>query len=117
MEGNKVAHINLYADIEKQHDGARIGRLEDCPHCEPDADTAAKPDAGNCMQREAVRVSVATLKDHAQSGTGAARGRIILPCGTGKSRIALRLIEELTEPGQVSAIPLPFNRAGCAVAP
>ena len=106
MEGNKVAHINLYADIEKQHDGARSGRLEDCPHCEPDADTAAKQ-TRDCMQREAVRVSVATLKDHAQSGTGAARGRIILPCGTGKSRIALRLIEELTEPGQVSAILCP----------
>ena len=59
------------------------------------------------MQREAVRVSVAALKEHAQGGTGAARGRIILPCGTGKSRIALRVIEELTEPGQVSAILCP----------
>ena len=59
------------------------------------------------MQREAVRKSVKALKRIAQSGTGAARGRIILPCGTGKSRIALRLIEELTTPGQVSAILCP----------
>ena len=106
MERNKVAHINLYADIEKQHDGAHSARLEDCPHCQPDADAAAKQ-TRDCMQREAVGVSVAVLKNHAQSGTGAARGRIILPCGTGKSRIALRLIEELTEPGQVSAILCP----------
>ena len=106
MDGNKVVHINLYADIEKQHDGARSTRLEDCPHFEPDADATAKQ-TRDSMQREAVRVSVAALKNHAQSGTGTARGRIILPCGTGKSRIALRVIEELTEPGQVSAILCP----------
>ena len=106
MEGNRVAHINLYADIEKQYDGAGSAHLEDCPHCAPDADTAAKQ-TRDCMQREAVRGSVAALKDLAESGTGAARGRVILPCGTGKSRIALRLIEELTEPGQVSAILCP----------
>ena len=105
MEGNRVAYVNLYADIEKQHDGARTARLEDCPHCGPDSEPAARQ-TRDCMQREAVRVSVAALKDHA-SGTGAARGRIILPCGTGKSRIALRLIEELTEPGKVSAILCP----------
>ena len=35
------------------------------------------------------------------------RGRIILPCGTGKSRIALRIVERLTEPGQVSAVLCP----------
>ena len=106
MDGNKVAHVNLYADIERQYDAARSARLEGCPHCEPDADAAARQ-TRDCMQREAVRLSVAALKDHATSGTGAARGRIILPCGTGKSRIALRLIEELTEPGQVSAILCP----------
>lgn len=68
------------------------------------ADTRQTRDA---MQREAVRKSVAALKSHAQSGSGSARGRIILPCGTGKTRIALRVIEELTEPGQVSAVLCP----------
>ena len=105
MDGNRVAHVNLYADIEKQYEGVGSARLEACPHCEPDAGAAATQ-TRDCMQREAVRVAVAALKDHA-SGTGAARGRIILPCGTGKSRIALRLIEELTELGQVSAILCP----------
>lgn len=105
IKGNEVKYINLHTDIKKQYDDARSARLESCPHCEPDADAAAKQ-TRDCMQQEAVRVSVAALKDHA-SGTGAARGRIILPCGTGKSRIALRLIEKLTEPGQVSAILCP----------
>ena len=106
IDGNKVAHINLYADIKKQHDGTRSAGSDDCPHCQPDADADARQ-SRDCMQREAVEGSIAALKSHAQSGTGTARGRIILPCGTGKSRIALRLIEELTEPGQVSAILCP----------
>ncbi len=103
MEGNKVAHINLYADIKKHLDGAGSTPLEDCPHCQDPTAMQTR----DCMQREAVEISVAALKSHAQSGTGTARGRIILPCGTGKSRIALRLIEALTEPGQVSAILCP----------
>ena len=103
MEWNKVAHINLYADIKKHLDGVGGAPLEDCPHCQnPDAIQTR-----DCMQREAVRASVSALYSHAQSGTGAARGRIILPCGTGKSRIALQLIESLTEPGQVSTILCP----------
>ena len=105
MDANKVAHVNLYADIGKHLDGARAAPLEDCPHCRPDTDEDARQ-TRDCMQREAVEVSVATLKNHA-SVTGTARGRIILPCGTGKSRIALRLIEALTEPGMVSAILCP----------
>ena len=103
MDGNKVAHINLYADIKKHLDGAGHAALEDCPHCQDPAAVQTR----DCMQREAVQRSVAALKSLAQSGTGAARGRIILPCGTGKSRIALRLIEALTESGQVSAILCP----------
>ena len=107
MGANKVAHVNLYADIGKHLDGARAAPVEDCPHCRPDADEDEDArQTRDCMQREAVEVSVATLKNHA-SVTGTARGRIILPCGTGKSRIALRLIEALTEPGMVSAILCP----------
>ena len=105
MEGNKVAHINLYADIKKHLDGAGGTPLED-PALTAKQDTGAMQ-TRDSMQQEAVESSVAALKGLAQSGTGAARGRIILPCGTGKSRIALRLIEALTEPGQVSAILCP----------
>ena len=57
---------------------------------------------------DAIKTSVDLLREHANAnGGGRARGRIILPCGTGKSRIALRIIEELTEPGQVSAVLCP----------
>ena len=103
MDGNKVSHINLYADIKKHLDGVGGAPVEDCPHCQNPDDMQTR----DCMQREAVRASVDALKRHARSGTGSARGRIILPCGTGKSRIALQLIEALTEPGQVSAILCP----------
>ena len=102
MKGNEVAHINLYAEIKKHLDGLSSDPLENCPHCE---DPSAMQTL-SCMQREAVERSVARLRS-LKHGTGTARGRIILPCGTGKSRIALRLIEELTKPGQVSAILCP----------
>ncbi len=60
------------------------------------------------MQAEAIERSVTRLQEHARAnGSGRARGRIILPCGTGKSRIALRIVERLTEPGQVSAVLCP----------
>ena len=58
------------------------------------------------MQDEAVSKVCERLRKNAQT-TGLARGRIILPCATGKSRIALRIIEQLTEPGEVSAILCP----------
>ena len=103
MDGNKVARINLYADIKNHLDSVSGDAVEDCPHCQDPAAMQTR----NCMQRDAVRKSVAALKRLAQSGTGAARGRIILPCGTGKSRIALQLVEALTDPGRVSAILCP----------
>ena len=64
------------------------------------------------MQDEAVATSVRILREHAQSDTGGcpvgqARGRIILPCGTGKTRISLRIVEELTAAGQLSIVMCP----------
>ena len=103
MEGAEVAHINLRADIQKHLDSVGGGPVEDCPHCQ---DPEAKQ-TRDCMQRDAVETSVDALRNLAESGAGVARGRIILPCGTGKSRIALQVIEALTEPGQVSAILCP----------
>ncbi len=59
------------------------------------------------MQNEAINISVKTLTQHAEKSGGRSRGKIILPCGTGKSRIALRIIERLTELGEISAILCP----------
>ena len=116
MAGNKVAHINLYADIKKQHDGARSAHLEGCPHCQPDADAAAKQ-TRDCMQREAVQVSVChpekpCAKRHGsgqRANHPAVRHRQVAhsaPVNRGANRAGTGL-----------RYPLPFNRPGCAVAP
>ena len=64
------------------------------------------------MQNDAVAESVRILREHAGSDSGGsprgeARGRIILPCGTGKTRISLQIVEELTPPGAVSVVLCP----------
>ena len=64
------------------------------------------------MQREAVRSAVERLRANEQADEdniprGEARGRIVLPCGTGKTRIALRIIEELAYPGELSVVLCP----------
>ena len=64
------------------------------------------------MQRDAVEHSVRILREHAETDSGGlpegqARGRIILPCGAGKTRIALRIVEQLTEAGQLSVVLCP----------
>ena len=65
-----------------------------------------------CMQDEAVETSVRILRDQAQSESGGlpkgqARGKIILPCGTGKTRISLRIVENLTSAGELAVVLCP----------
>ena len=64
------------------------------------------------MQTEAIAESLRILREHEQSESGGlpvgqARGKIILPCGTGKTRISLRIVEELTPPGELSIVLCP----------
>ncbi len=63
------------------------------------------------MQDEAVAKAVEVLRAHELSDNplpkGQARGKIILPCGAGKTRIALRIVEELTPAQQVSVVLCP----------
>ena len=102
--GKPVTLVNIETDLRKQQDADRADPTEPCPHCDGSGDRRTR----DCMQGEAIETSVKILRQHAQANdSGRARGRIILPCGTGKSRIALRIIEELTEPGQVSAVLCP----------
>ena len=66
----------------------------------------------NEMQEEAVSTCVAKLRELVNSTSGGspvgeARGRLILPCGAGKTRVSLRIVEELTEPGSISAVLCP----------
>ena len=75
---------------------------------ESSADSDSSGQSRDAMQDEVVCNSVTVLQEHAgKSIDGRARGRIILPCGTGKTRIALRILEALTPTGQVSVILCP----------
>ena len=107
--------FNIHADLLKQQEAATEER-DPCPHCEttttPDADGVPPRRARWCMQDEAVSVSVRILREHVESDSGGcpvgeARGRLILPCGTGKTRISLRIIEELTPPGELAIVLCP----------
>ena len=101
--------INIAIDLQQQQ-----GDLtdEECPHCQPNPEGEQGIQTKSCMQNEAVAESVRILREHenSQSGglpLGQARGKIILPCGTGKTRISLRIIEELTPPGGLSIVLCP----------
>ena len=85
---------------------------EECLHCEPHPDEEEPQQTKTCMQTEAIAQSVRILKEHEHSESGGlpvgqARGKIILPCGTGKTRISLRIVEELTSPGELSIVLCP----------
>ena len=111
MRGKPIKPVNITADLEAQRDSNNASDAEYCARCENPED----PDAvqtKSCMQREAISASVRLLREHADSDSGGspkgeARGRIILPCGTGKTRISLRIVEELTPPGEVSIVLCP----------
>ena len=104
--------FNLQADLLTQLGFERERVLAaPCRHC----DTPDDPNATQsiqCMQDEAVKSAVDALEDHWKHDShgipeGEARGRIILPCGTGKTRISLRIVEELTPRGDVSVVLCP----------
>ena len=103
-----IKPINIHADLLNQSYGQDE---RPCPHCEPDAPETARQ-TKQCMQDEAVAAAVRVLQDHVQSTSGGlpagqARGKIILPCGTGKTRISLRIVEALTPGGSVSVVLCP----------
>ncbi len=89
--------INLRSDLLKQKELSWSGESQ----------VGARVQSRDAMQQECVHDSVTTLREMAGGPTGRARGRIILPCGTGKSRIALRIVEALTEAGDVSVVLCP----------
>ena len=103
-----IKPINIHADLLGQSGGQDE---QPCPHCQPDAPETAGQ-TKQCMQDEAVATTIRVLQDHVQSDSGGlpagqARGKIILPCGTGKTRISLRIVEELTPAGNVSVVLCP----------
>ena len=105
-----IKMVNIANSLQQQKD--TIDVIEDCPHCAPNPEGEIRLRTKSCMQKEAVAESVRKLREHEQSDSGdlpvgQARGKIILPCGTGKTRISLRIAEELTSAGGLAIVMCP----------
>ena len=109
MHDKPIKMVNIASALADQSQATPT--QDNCPHCaDPEDDQLTQ--TKSCMQREAVAESVRILREHERSGTGGlppgqARGKIILPCGTGKTRISLRIAEELTPPGGLAIVLCP----------
>ena len=105
-----IKMVNIANALLQQKETADV--IEDCPHCAPNPDSEVRLRTKSCMQNEAVAESERILREHEQSNSGGipvgqARGKIILPCGTGKTRISLRIIEDLTPAGGLAIVMCP----------
>ena len=110
MQEKPIKLINITNDLRQQRQASV--QEEVCPHCQPNREGEPQIQTRTCMQNEAVANSVRILQEQENSESGGlplgeARGRIILPCGTGKTRISLRIIEDLTPPGELSIVLCP----------
>ena len=106
----KIKLFNLHADLTAQAQGSV--KDEECPHCQPNPDGERRRQSKTCMQNDAVSIAVGRLRGQLETDldgipVGQARGKIILPCGTGKTRISLRIVEELSQPGGLSVVLCP----------
>ena len=106
MQDKPLKPVNIHKDLLEQRDSAPID--EDCPHSDEETPRQTK----TSMQNEAVAESVRILREHERADSGGlpigqARGKIILPCGTGKTRISLRIVEELALPGELAVVLCP----------
>ena len=109
MTSKPMKMVNIANDLLQQQ---AAFTYEECPHCEHNPDGEERQQTKTCMQTEAIAESVRILQEHEQSESGGlpvgqARGKIILPCGTGKTRISLRIVEDLTRPGELSIVLCP----------
>ena len=110
MQDKPLKMVNIHKDLFEERGSSYID--EDCPHCRPHADEEAPQQTKTCMQNEAVAESVRVLKEHVRADSGGlpmgqARGKVILPCGTGKTRISLRIVEELAQAGELAVVLCP----------
>ena len=108
-ESMPITVVNIDSDLQQQLHAASYPE-EECPHCDQSDEESIQ--IRSCMQNEAVEKSIEILRAHEKSTSGGlpkgeARGKIILPCGTGKTRIALRIVEELTEVGKLAVVLCP----------
>ena len=109
MADKPVKLVNITNDMLQQRQANAPSEF--CAHCANPRDENAVQ-TKSCMQNEAIANAVRILQEQERSDSGGlpvgeARGRIILPCGTGKTRISLRIVEQLTPPGDVSIVLCP----------
>ena len=83
--------------------------------------SATEPDPRTAMQQDAVAECVKALRaglpEHRDRWCGqdpadwmprnAARATLVLPCGTGKTRVSMRIMSELSEPGDIGVVLVP----------
>ena len=110
MHAKPLKPVNITNDLHQQRQANAAS--EESEHGQPSPDGDERLQTKSSMQNEAVANSVRILREQERSESGGlpigeARGRIILPCGTGKTRISLRVIEELTPPGELSIVLCP----------
>ena len=103
VDQQPIIPVNMAADLREQQ--ATFASEE-----YPDGEESRQSKSD--MQQEAIAKCVSTLREHEQSESGGlpvgqARGKIILPCGTGKTRISLRIVEQLTPAGGLSIVLCP----------
>ena len=108
LSGNTIKVLNFVADLEAQNAASSI---DDDQQCGQDAEPNTVRSRSS-MQAEALAESVEILRAHVESDIGGspvgrARGKVVLPCGTGKTRISLRIVEELCVAGDTAVILCP----------
>ena len=100
LGGERKIHIRrLLPDLLKEKENR--GKMEE------QGGTEGEKQNRDEMQEEAVATIGRKLRACAEENGGKARGKVILPCGSGKTRIAARAIAELLEPGEIAAILCP----------
>ncbi len=109
MHDKPLKFINIRKDLSEQQQ--IVTESEEHPRSQLDA-AADAVQTKTSMQNDAVAESVRILKEHVRSDSGGlpkgqARGKIILPCGTGKTRISLRIVEKLASPGELAVVLCP----------
>ena len=98
---NPVRRVSLREDLVVQ---IEMSLLTDPVKSSTEAGLVSRDE----MQSECIKTCVHILRTQSGYASGKSpRGKIILPCGTGKTRIALRIVEELTQPGEVSSVLCP----------
>ena len=112
MHDRPLKVVNVRKDLSEQRQSLIVE--DECAHCQADVEGEGEggKQSKSCMQNEAVSESVRILREHERSESGGlplgqARGKVILPCGTGKTRISLRIVEKLTEAGELAVVLCP----------